>query len=95
MSSLLWLFLFFLDQGADVNAIDEYAETPLHYASYNGHLNIVELLVSHGADVNITDYNDGNTPLHIALQKCHKVIVENRSMKILNKAVSSILYNLQ
>ena len=55
----------------------------------------MELLVSHGADVNITDYNDGNTPLHIALQKCHKVIVENRSMKILNKAVSSILYNLQ
>jgi len=26
--------------------------TPLHYASYNGHLSVVEYLVNHQADIN-------------------------------------------
>lgn len=39
--------------------------TPLHYASKLGYLNIVNLLITCGADINAED-NFGDTPLHLA-----------------------------
>mmetsp|Transcript_10895 Transcript_10895/g.16604 ORF Transcript_10895/g.16604 Transcript_10895/m.16604 type:complete len:233 (+) Transcript_10895:73-771(+) len=39
---------------------------PLHIASQNGHLNLVELLIECGADINCQNFK-GNTPLHMAL----------------------------
>ncbi|XP_023316075.1 ankyrin-1-like [Trichogramma pretiosum] len=50
-----------------VNARDGFGDTPLHVALKNssyGKKNVVELLLSHGADPNLTDRN-GNTLLHI------------------------------
>jgi ankyrin repeat protein len=38
-----------LDAGADVNAADVTGWTPLHAAAYNGDLQIVKLLLGHGA----------------------------------------------
>ena len=38
-----------LDAGADVNAADVTGWTPLHAAAYNGNLQIVKLLLGHGA----------------------------------------------
>ena len=61
-------FLYFLDQGADVNATDRLEWTPLCCASIECHKDNVELLVSHRTNVNITN-KDGYTPLHFALQK--------------------------
>jgi ankyrin repeat protein len=52
-----------LQHGAEVNPIG-YSETPLHEAALRN-LDIVELLVEHGADVRETD-SDLNTPLHYA-----------------------------
>ena len=49
--------------------------TPLHIASYNGYLSIVEYLISKGADINAKD-DDGNTPLHTASSNGHLPIVE-------------------
>ena len=37
--------------------------TPLHRAAYSGHLDIVNLLLHHGADPSIVD-SDGMTSLH-------------------------------
>ena len=52
--------------GADVNAIDDdRGMTPLHYATGNGHKEIVVLLITEGADVN-TKNSAGVTPLHSA-----------------------------
>ena len=43
---------------------------PLHDAAYNGHIKIVKLLLEHGADVHSRD-NEGETPLHWAINTCH------------------------
>ncbi|XP_044141336.1 ankyrin repeat domain-containing protein 49-like [Bufo gargarizans] len=48
-----------------VNVTDEDHYTPLHRASYNGHLAIVRELIAKGADVHTVTV-DGWTPLHSA-----------------------------
>jgi ankyrin repeat protein len=48
--------------------------TPLHSAAYTGKLNIVQLLISRGADVNATT-STGSTPLHGATLYNHEAIV--------------------
>ncbi|GFR05473.1 ANK_REP_REGION domain-containing protein [Trichonephila clavata] len=54
-----------LNRGANVNARDVYAWTPLHYAAQEKKLDIVNLLLYKGADVNAKSYGDV-TPLHCA-----------------------------
>jgi len=54
--------------GADVNAKDKHAVTPLHRAAFYGHKEIAELLISKGADVKAKNYG-GYTPLHYASTK--------------------------
>jgi len=57
----LKLVKHFIFQGVDMNA----GNTPsLHWATENGHIEIVSLLVSNGANVNVQDCYNG-TPLHI------------------------------
>ncbi|KAG8429477.1 hypothetical protein GDO86_020105 [Hymenochirus boettgeri] len=48
-----------------VNTVDDDHYTPLHRASYNGHLPIVRELIAGGADVHAVTM-DGWTPLHSA-----------------------------
>ncbi len=52
-----------------------YIWTPLHEAVYYDQREIVELLISKGADVNTKD-NKGKTPLHYAVENGHKELVE-------------------
>ena len=56
--------------GADPNVHDGRGFTPLHYASSNGNLAVVETLVIHGADVNalVTGDESPVTPLYLATQ---------------------------
>ncbi len=42
-----------------VNSKDEFEKTPLWIAAYNGHKEVVELLLSHKADVNAAN-SDGS-----------------------------------
>jgi ankyrin repeat protein len=51
------------------------APTPLHWAASNGHLELVTLLIIHGADVSGVRH-DGWTPLHEATAKGHLEIVK-------------------
>jgi len=48
-----------------VNDKEAGGETPLHYASYSGHFEIVAFLIANKADVKAAD-RDGFTPLHYA-----------------------------
>ena len=56
---------YFVSQGADVKAKDDYGTTPLHIAAGEKNSELVKFLVSKGADVHAKN-NDGITPLHFA-----------------------------
>jgi cytohesin len=43
------------DRCADVNARERKGRTPLGFAVYHGHVEVLKLLVDAGADVNIRD----------------------------------------
>jgi hypothetical protein len=49
----------------NVNVKDVIGRTPLNDAAFNGHFEIIRLLLQNGADVNVKD-DDGRTPLHWA-----------------------------
>ena len=51
--------------GADVNVKDENRATPLHVAAYNGHPEVIEVLLKHGARKDLTD-DSNRTPLQDA-----------------------------
>jgi len=57
----------------DVNATTKEGDTPLFIASYYGYVEVVQLLLDHGADVNIK-FN-GVTPLSMAKKNDHRDIV--------------------
>ena len=64
-----------LDNGDDVNAKDTQRKVPLHYASANGHGEIVELLLkAQGVDVNVAD-DQGRTALYGAASKGYREVV--------------------
>ena len=65
-----------LSRGADVNAKDRDGATPLPWAAWAGHKQVVELLIAKGADVNAKVDRHGMTPLHYAASRGHKEIAE-------------------
>jgi pectate lyase len=66
-----------ISKGADINATTGsfWGDTPLHYAGRWGYKEIVELLLTKGADVN-TKNNEDQTPVDIALSRNRKEIVD-------------------
>jgi ankyrin repeat protein len=64
-----------LTKGADVNAIQYDAYTPLHLGAAEGHKEVADLLLAKGADIDAKD-NEDYTPLHLAVANEHGDIVE-------------------
>ena len=48
-----------------MNAVDKNKNTPMHYAAGYGRVDLVELLVEHGASVTLRN-NDGKSPVDVA-----------------------------
>jgi len=66
---------FLLDHSANVNALDAWGATALHFASFHGHIAVGMLLLEHGANVS-AQTNDGWTPLHNAARGGHLEVVQ-------------------
>lgn len=64
-----------LDDGADIDALDEDKCSPLFLACQNGLDNIAQLLLKKGAAIN-TCNKDGTSPLFIACKNGHEATVE-------------------
>ncbi|KAL1414068.1 hypothetical protein MTO96_000975 [Rhipicephalus appendiculatus] len=66
---------FYISKGAVVDAIGgELRSTPLHWATRQGHLGMVVLLMRHGADASLVD-GEGCSCIHLAAQSGHTAIV--------------------
>ena len=53
-----------IEGGADIDARDQWQESPLHWAAACGHTAIAQLLIEKGADVNALD-KSRKTPLDL------------------------------
>ena len=62
-----------LAAGADVNARNNYGDTPLHEASCHGHMDVVRALLAAGADLGARN-DDGYTPLHEASLEVKEIL---------------------
>ena len=88
-----------LDNGADVNAYNNYGNTALMMASSKGHIKIVEMLLEKEADLDAKN-NDGETALIIANENEHKEVVEmlldnGADVKTLEEVHKGVLSNAQ
>ena len=62
-----------IDLDADIDAENDYGETPLHYACLNDHTDIALELIDLGADIEAKEKDD-QTPLYVAYDHGHEEI---------------------
>lgn len=68
--------LFNANKGITADVKDDHGHTPLHWATSNGHLEIVRYLIKKGATVDIKD-DCGDTALHVAAANNYPEIVKH------------------
>lgn len=59
-----------------INEYDDEGLTALHWAADMGFARVVEILLSHGSDVNSKDIESGQTPLHYAISNHNLDVVQ-------------------
>ncbi|EON62878.1 hypothetical protein W97_02103 [Coniosporium apollinis CBS 100218] len=65
-----------VDNGALVDAEEGKGDTALHLATWKGHAEVVDALLTHGADIDRLSGRDGNTPLWCAISKGDSALTE-------------------
>ncbi len=78
-----------VDIGANINAINNAGNTPLHIACYGEHRNLVIALVDRGANINAIN-NTGNTPLHGACSRNNVMM----AMELIDQGAKTNIVNL-
>lgn len=66
---------FFLQRGEDINSLDRYQCTPIHWRVRCGHAEQVPFLISRGGDINARDYAD-RTALFAAVEHLASADIE-------------------
>lgn len=93
---------FLLDQGADINAVNDSGDTPLHKAAFVGREDIVCVLLARNANINIVN-GEGSTPRDVCkdndearklLWAAEKTETIQREQKLLGAARSNDLESL-
>lgn len=75
-NDLLEVVQILLENGANPDFPNIEGWYPIHFATQENNLQIVELLVKHGAVINRQDGRFGNTPLHTAIAKSDRALVD-------------------
>lgn len=65
---------YLLDEGADVNARENWGSTPLIEAAYSGHADVIKELLLRGADINVI--SEQGTALDIAINRNNTAVAE-------------------
>lgn len=73
---LTTILLLLLKRGIDPNQEDKHGEMAIHWACWNGHYEVVQLLIDHKAEVNARAKWNQSTPLIIAAVNGHVSIAE-------------------
>jgi ankyrin repeat protein len=99
VSGYLDIVELLLNNGADLTHVSPSGWTPLHLASYDGHVEIVKLLLSRGANPATTDSVHGHTPLMAAARKGHfdvaKTLLEAQGVDVnavCNKGKTALMW---
>jgi len=75
----------------NINDVDGYMNTVLHYAAYFGHMNLLEYLLSE-YDLDLNNPNHvGNTPFHLACEKAQFAVLE----RLLKAGVNANAQNIR
>jgi ankyrin repeat protein len=69
------VFRFLVEKGADVNLRNKGGYCPLHVVAIRGERELVDLIISKGAEINSNKNVGGTTPLDFAVSRGHKDIV--------------------
>jgi cytohesin len=70
------LVLFLIWSGANVDAQDEWENTPLHLAAYSGSADIADKLITSGAIIYAVSTWDGSLPIHAVAGRGHAQVVK-------------------
>ena len=66
---------WYVEHGANINALDVFQRTPLHWAANRGDREMVRLLLGNQAILNVQDLH-GDSPLHLAVATYHHDRIE-------------------
>ena len=84
----IFLISKFLERNANVNAMDEFRRTSLHWAVHHRNINAIELLIENGADKTLRE-EGGKTPSDLIFNE-ENIVKENYSKKV-KKEITKLL----